>query len=227
MDRIASKKSTESPSARRAEALLPHLIASLSMGWDSPPEYIAERLNSAFPATTPDEARTMNVAAPESEGETKRQAWIKQRCGHLPLEHLNRNVHPRAPSLEAMIGVQETMLKSRPIRFRSTVAFTSVRDERYAYFDGIEEMFRRKIDADMADRCHPMIKAMRLYLDILFFHPFPDGNARAATLWSAYLCRINGIHAPHFRDIERFPLLPGNRHCYWSLVDFAIEEPRA
>ncbi|MET8631139.1 Fic family protein [Kitasatospora sp. NPDC004669] len=39
----------------------------------------------------------------------------------------------------------------------------------------------------------PASRAARAYLDVAFFHPFPDGNARSALLTLAYVLDLNGV----------------------------------
>ncbi|MFE4800289.1 Fic family protein [Streptomyces sp. NPDC056708] len=47
---------------------------------------------------------------------------------------------------------------------------------------------------DSADPEVPLAsRAARAYLDVAFFHPFPDGNARLAMLTLAYLLELEGV----------------------------------
>ncbi|MGL5857021.1 MAG: hypothetical protein ACRC35_01185 [Angustibacter sp.] len=48
--------------------------------------------------------------------------------------------------------------------------------------------------AETADLEVPLAaRAARGYLDVAFFHPFPDGNARAATLVLSFLLMRDGV----------------------------------
>lgn len=66
-----------------------------------------------------------------------------------------------------------------PPRWRTTDAFA--RHVRYAYSSALPARFEAAIaEANGADSV--AVRAVRAYLDICFFHPFADGNARAARL---------------------------------------------
>jgi hypothetical protein len=65
---------------------------------------------------------------------------------------------------------------------RTGVAFAKRGRERYGISPDLRADFERAL-ADAADPATPIaVRAARVYLDVCFFHPFDDGNARAARL---------------------------------------------
>jgi hypothetical protein len=66
-----------------------------------------------------------------------------------------------------------------PVAWRTTDAFA--RHVRYAYAPDLPDRFDAALaEANGSDEV--VVRAARAYLDVAFFHPFPDGNARAARL---------------------------------------------
>ncbi len=71
---------------------------------------------------------------------------------------------------------------SAPARFRTAPAFARGGRVRY----GLHPDTQRRFEAALAEAHTPAVpvavRAARVYLDVCFFHPFEDGNARAARL---------------------------------------------
>jgi len=91
---------------------------------------------------------------------------------------------------------------------------------RYCYWSGCEKMFTLKVEKDFVEEdVHPLVKAVRLYLDIIYFHPFEDGCGRwvgkvttglnsffrAAMLWLWFFCVRFGMRFP--KDVGPFIIL--------------------
>lgn len=94
------------------------------------------------------------------------------------------------------IWQQHVLGTSQPPRFRSSVAFAKGGRERY----GIGPDTLARFDACLAEsafdarRPLPLIaRAARAYLDICFFHPFEDGNARAGFLTLIFVLAREGV----------------------------------
>ncbi|SNR28527.1 Fic/DOC family protein [Actinomadura mexicana] len=100
-------------------------------------------------------------------------------------------------TFERLQGWQQHVLgTSRPPPFRSSPAFAKGGRERY----GIGPDTRSRLDACLAESAHdserPLsltARAARAYLDICFFHPFDDGNARAAFLALIFILAREGV----------------------------------
>ncbi|MFF3849104.1 Fic family protein [Streptomyces sp. NPDC002328] len=114
------------------------------------------------------------------------------------LELLRADAARGAPLDFALIrGWQRHVLNSpQPPPFRTLPAFAKGGRERY----GIAPDTRARLDACLAeseadgDRPLPLTaRAARAYLDVCFFHPFDDGNARAAFLTLVFVLAREGI----------------------------------
>ncbi|MBA3398035.1 MAG: Fic family protein [Deltaproteobacteria bacterium] len=75
---------------------------------------------------------------------------------------------------------------SAPAPLRTTDAYAKGGRERYAITFGFHDELARVLDEAYRDATDPQLpiamRAARVYLDICFYHPFADGNARAARL---------------------------------------------
>jgi hypothetical protein len=119
--------------------------------------------------------------------------------GLLAALELMRGYAARGASLnfELLRGWQQHVLGlPQPPRFRSLPAFAKGGRERY----GISPDTRDRLDACLAEsqvggeRPLPLTaRAARAYLDVCFFHPFDDGNARSAFLALLYVLAREGI----------------------------------
>jgi hypothetical protein len=91
---------------------------------------------------------------------------------------------------------QHVLGTPQPPPFRRSPAFAKGGRERY----GIAPGTRARLDACLAesayDRERPLFltaRAARAYLDVCFFHPFDDGNARAAFLALVFVLAREGV----------------------------------
>ncbi|MEV5321198.1 Fic family protein [Streptomyces sp. NPDC052687] len=86
----------------------------------------------------------------------------------------------------AVLGVAEAP-------FRTGVAYAKGGRERYGLTPHTESDFARCL-RDSADPTVPLAsRAARTYLDVAFFHPFDDGNARAALLALTFVLAREGV----------------------------------
>ncbi|MBD0693051.1 Fic family protein [Streptomyces sp. CBMA123] len=91
---------------------------------------------------------------------------------------------------------QHVLGTARPPEFRTLPAFAKEGRERY----GIGPDTRARLDACLAesapDAARPLplaARAARAYLDVCFFHPFDDGNARCAFLVLVFVLAREGV----------------------------------
>lgn len=198
------------------ESLLPHLLSTLSIDWRRPPEDVRRLLMEldALPwRETDDQERYLERLDGPVHGDPARDARYRAALAEV------RSLASRSAALDldVMLRVQSIVL-GRPVSVRSTTAFARGGREAYATFDGMEAMLRRKVAADAVDGCHPLVCACRLYLDVIFFHPFEDGNARAARLWFEFILRRARVLGPPIEDVVLLDKPAGDADAAWRLV---------
>lgn len=88
---------------------------------------------------------------------------------------------------------QRLVLGMPEVRFRRGDAFAKGGRERYALTPHTQRDFERCLRESADPRVPLASRAARAYLDVAFFHPFPDGNARLAMLTLAYVLELEGV----------------------------------
>jgi hypothetical protein len=88
---------------------------------------------------------------------------------------------------------QREVLAVAAAPFRTTSAWARAGRERYPYHDELPEAF----EACLAEATDPAVplpsRAARVFLDVLFFHPFVDGNTRSAALALYFVLAREGV----------------------------------
>jgi hypothetical protein len=109
---------------------------------------------------------------------------------------------------EALAGWQAEVLGTAgPAPFRSTAAFAKRGRERYGLHPDTGHRFRACL-AEASGGAPLPARAARVYLDVAFFHPFEDGNARAAML-----CLYHVLHRGQVTLDQAGPLLRVTRRA--------------
>jgi hypothetical protein len=211
------------------EGLVPHLLVTLKLDWARPPADVARALEDVqaleWVETGAHEDYVARIDAP-AHGDPARDARYR-----AALAQVRALADERATvDLDLLARVQGLVLddageEPRPAPLRTTTAFAPNRRgglTAYAWFDGLEAMLRRKVQVDAADGLHPVVQACRLYLDLIFFHPFADGNARAARLWFEFLLRRGRVRVPPLVDVVRLEKIPGDPDLPWRFVRAAL-----
>ncbi|MEV6209138.1 Fic family protein [Kitasatospora sp. NPDC051914] len=114
-------------------------------------------------------------------------------------------VHGAALDFELLRGWQQHVLGTpEPPLLRAHPAFAKGGEERY----GIGPDTRTRLDACLAQAADSRLslaaRAARAYLDVCFFHPFDDGNARAALLTLLFVLARTGVTLDSVVLIRRF-----------------------
>ncbi|MCB9673828.1 MAG: Fic family protein [Alphaproteobacteria bacterium] len=120
--------------------------------------------------------------------------------------------HPRPVSWAAMCEVQRVLCGADG--FREGPAHC--RDRTYGWREGLGARFARKVERDAAG--HPVVRAIRLYLDVVHVHPFADGNTRAAVLWAGWILMEAGWPVPDMGAVVRIPKPPGDPRVVAAMV---------
>jgi hypothetical protein len=88
---------------------------------------------------------------------------------------------------ERLARLQGLVLGIPKAEFRTGDAFAKRGRERYPLEPDTRERFERCLDETRDTSVSAAVRAARVYLDVCFFHPFPDGNGRAARLALDYV----------------------------------------
>jgi hypothetical protein len=88
---------------------------------------------------------------------------------------------------------QRIVLGHDLVGFRTLPAFAKGGRERYGLAPGSQALFERCLSETAQPDLPLPSRAARAYLDVLFFHPFEDGNARAAMLALAFVLAREGV----------------------------------
>jgi hypothetical protein len=103
--------------------------------------------------------------------------------------------------------------------FRSGPAFAKRGRERYGLAPDTQARFERCL-ADSADAKLPVAaRAARAYLDVCFFHPFADGNARSALLVLVFILAGDGIVLDQVGPIVQVRRFADDAHGALGLAD--------
>ncbi|MFF4576725.1 Fic family protein [Streptomyces sp. NPDC001410] len=101
-----------------------------------------------------------------------------------------------------MVGRQRTVLRRDSVGFRTMPAFAKGGRERYGLaLDTVARFERCLSESTRSDLSLPS-RAARTYLDVLFFHPFEDGNARAAMLALAFVLAREGVSLDQVHPLQ-------------------------
>ncbi|WP_078911255.1 Fic family protein [Streptomyces sp. NRRL WC-3742] len=109
----------------------------------------------------------------------------------------------RAPLDFALLaGWQREVLAATAAPFRVGDAYAKAGRERY----GLTSRTRADFDSCLCEATDPDVplaaRAARAYLDVAFFHPFADGNARAALLTLVHVLAREGVVLPEVGPLQ-------------------------
>ncbi|MFG3019929.1 Fic family protein [Streptomyces sp. NPDC048254] len=97
---------------------------------------------------------------------------------------------------------QREVLGASETPFRANDAYAKAGRERYALtshtWADFAACLREATDAELP----PAVRAARAYLDVAFFHPFTDGNARAALLTLVHILAREDIVLPEVGPLQ-------------------------
>ncbi|MFI9203068.1 Fic family protein [Streptomyces sp. NPDC053048] len=99
----------------------------------------------------------------------------------------------RALDFERLAAWQSTVLGIPLAAFRAGTAYAKRGSERYGLHADTPQRFASCLAQSREPAVPLPARAARLYLDVCFFHPFDDGNARAALLALGHLLATQDI----------------------------------
>ncbi len=116
-------------------------------------------------------------------------------------------------------GWQRHVLGVPDAPFRSGPAYAKGGRERY----GTGPDLPARLDACLGQSADPGVplpaRAARAYLDVCFFHPFEDGNARSAFLTSTFVLSRAGVALDRLGPLRRLPRGAGDPESALELAD--------
>ncbi|MFI7006970.1 Fic family protein [Streptomyces sp. NPDC050145] len=148
------------------------------------------------------------IAAAAAQGRTEdsgraervRKAW------HLAQQHAKAG---HTLDFDLMAAWQRVLLDRADVPFRTLPAFAKRGQERYGLSDRTAQEFSVHIaQATNRSAGTPLAsRAARAYLDVCFFHPFNDGNGRAALLALGFVLAQDDVFLDEVRPLQvrRFP----------------------
>ncbi|MEV7931219.1 Fic family protein [Kitasatospora sp. NPDC088779] len=131
----------------------------------------------------------------------------------------------RRPLTPALITGWQRLILGRPdITFRDGDAFAKDGRERYGLTPSTWNEFAQCLHQSTDPALPIASRAARAYLDVAFFHPFPDGNARSALLALAYVLDLDGVRLDQVSPlpIARYPDDPAGAADLATLVAILI-----
>lgn len=81
----------------------------------------------------------------------------------------------------------QSILLGRKVEFRTADAFAKQGNEKYRYSEYTEDEFKKLLKEVNDDSVDALLKAALVYQDIIFYHPFEDGNSRLARIVLEYV----------------------------------------
>jgi Fic/DOC family len=125
-------------------------------------------------------------------------------------------------SFAVMQDSQRHVLNASEVGFRKGDAFAKEGRQRYAWKADTQSRFKEcLIEANNAS-VDPLARAARVYLDVCFFHPFADGNARAARLALDFVltkANLTLLDARPIFTLARSPLDPKAIWALWQVLN--------
>ncbi|WP_369259041.1 Fic family protein [Streptomyces sp. R35] len=137
-------------------------------------------------------------------------------------------VRKRPLTLDLLAGWQRLVLGvpegGSDVPFRQGDAFAKGGRERYALTPHTRQDFAACLRQSADPEVPPAARAARAYLDVAFFHPFPDGNARLALLTLAYVLDLEGVRLDQVGPLQttRYADDPGGAADLAVLVNVLI-----
>lgn len=200
------------------DALTAHLLASDSIDWAAPSPALCARLAALRPgnaaARAPVDGQSAYVAARDALRDP-------ERARHF-LEAMRRTRDlasaPEPLTWAVLTDIQREVLGGGDVAFRRSDAYAKGGAERYGWSSDLEELFAARLVEATTVAPHPVARAARTYLDICFFHPFVDGNARAARLALDFTLNQAGITLGDARLVFAPPIPAGRRGAYLDFL---------
>lgn len=114
-----------------------------------------------------------------------------------------------------LVEAQRRVLGRDDLSFRRGEAFAHGGRQRYGLGPGTRARFERCLAEANDGAVPPQLRAARVFLDLCFFHPFDDGNARAARLALDHLLTGAGLALRVAEPLFIFACRADNPSVFW------------
>jgi hypothetical protein len=200
------------------DALQRHMEATLAINWVEPTPDLVQRISTIKPVSHLQDAHLKYI----EQFDIKRS--VQQANNFQNALFLARNDARTLNQLSfsTIQNWQGIVLGKSIAPFRNGPAFAKGGLEVYGFRANTEIIFSNKIHLDFEDSAHPICKAIRSYLDICFFHPFEDGNSRAARLIFDFYTTRGGLIMKDVRPLFSLPRVAGRVDDYLDFLRLAI-----
>ncbi len=199
------------------DAMSPHLAMWREVDPESPPDAVRAWLDRATVGVTTCDLHRRFVERIDgpAHGDSARVARY-----FAALDQVRAHVDGGgALTLDAISEAQGVALGfDHPAPLRTTDAFARGGAHRYPHVDGFDALVRSRFEAWASSRAHPVSVACGRYLDVIFTHPFCDGNARSARLCLDATLRAAGLATPRLEDLVLLRKTSGGVAFYWRMV---------
>lgn len=200
------------------DAMTPHLAMWTRVDVTSPPDEVAAWLAraAAVSASIDDPHRRYidRFDAPQHADPTRTERYL------AALDDVrSRADRGEALTLDALAHTQAIVLGldgAAPLRV--TDAFARGGAHRYPLVEDLAAMLDARLACWRAPHLDAVVAACGLYLDVIFTHPFDDGNTRAASLCYERVFRALRRPTPRFEDLLRLRKEPGDARGFWRMV---------
>ncbi len=206
------------------DALVAHLRMDLAADWRTPPSWLGALLalpRAPWHDASRHEAFARSVDEPaHGDDRARTERYLRA------LAEVRDGADAGRPLDWGWASQVQAVVLGRPAGFRRGEAFGRGGRHRYAWAEGLEARFARKLECDGGAELPPEVKAARVYLDFAFVHPFEDGNGRAARLWFEHALRLGRARPPPVEQAVRLPKTAGSLATAWNLIALAAGAAR-
>ncbi len=129
---------------------------------------------------------------------------------------------------ELLCAWQRIVMETPDVCFRTHPAFAKGGRERYGIKEETQRCFECCLDEANSTNIPVLARAARVYLDVLFFHPFVDGNGRAATLTMDFVLAKENIVLDEVRPLFMVSRSPDSAgvHAFVRLLGVLTQSTR-
>jgi Fic/DOC family len=202
----------------RQDALTQHCKATQLIDWVFPSPELADRLRVLRTSFCLNDAHLHYIDQFDAHRSEERAEHMRSAVELVRKNAMNGDEF----TFNLLQNWQRTVLGTEDADFRQGPAFAKGGLEIYRFDETTENMFAEKISRDSKDEAHALCKAIRTYLDICFFHPFENGNSRAARLAFEFFLTKDGFTVSDVRPLFALPRVAGRKNDYLDFLDLAV-----